>query len=145
MTQAIHRKPEISVNTVNSPFSSISLKGLSERAAPFQMDIAEYSSVCLSKLSGISTNQKATAYFKMRLLQTAVSHDKAMHWNSVLKFLPYSCISHPSPRHISCPNPWECSFQLCFLWLYCKLDVGIDLVLKEPSSFLYWLTWFWAA
>lgn len=49
-------------------------------------------------------------------------------------FLPYSSISHPSPRPFPCSHPYVLAFQLCFLWLHCKLD--LLLLIWNNLSFL---------
>lgn len=115
---------------MHSPSNFIVLKALSWRAEPFLIEITVWSLVRVSQLSDTCTMHQATVYLEMRLLQTEVSRDKAMHCSALLKyFLPCFSTSHPPLRHSPHPHPHAPSFQLCLLWLHCELDQEIDLAL----------------
>lgn len=100
--------PEISAKAIDFPSDFALLMGLSQRVAPFLMEIAEWSSVRALYLSDTCS--------EMRLLQTAVSHDKAMHYNTVLK---YSCpilvsfILFPDPLPVLIPMCTLSNFASC--------------------------------
>lgn len=99
---------EISANAIDFRSNFTPLTGLPQRVAPFLMEIAEWSSVRVLYLSDTC--------FEMRLLQTAVSHDKATHCNTVLK---YSCpvlaslILSPDPLPVLIPMCTLSNFAFC--------------------------------